>query len=410
MKILMLCSTFPYPPTRGGTQGRTFNLLKPIARSQSVTLITQRAEDVTEEDIEGLRSSVEELVVFPRPQTANEGTESKIRRQLKFWQQGTPPNVMFRYQPAMQRWIDAAVAARKFEAITCEHSVNEIYVRPEWRSRLQTVINVHSSIYRTCKNQLETGTSDRQWRDRLYLPMLRRYEKRTVRKFSHVVVTTDEDQQQMQEFAPQAEVTIIPNGVDLETFPYRQSDPGGHHLVFVGGLDYSVNIDAACFFALEVLPKLQEKYPDTTLTLVGSKPAPQVEALTERPGIKVTGRVPSIAEYLHRATVSVVPLRTGFGMKIKTLESMAAGTPVVGSDRGLEGIDVDSPGVPLRALRANQVEEYVAAIIRLFESAPLRQELSENGRSLIEQNYTWERLAQQYEVILLNTPNLKFRK
>ena len=73
MKILMLCSTFPYPPTRGGTQGRTFNLLKPIARSQSVTLVTQRAEDVTEEDIKGLRSGVEELVVFPNPQTANEG-------------------------------------------------------------------------------------------------------------------------------------------------------------------------------------------------------------------------------------------------------------------------------------------------------------------------------------------------
>jgi polysaccharide biosynthesis protein PslH len=396
MNVLMICATFPYPPTRGGTQGRTFNLLKTVTQSHAVTLITQRADDVSDEEIEQLSQYVQELVVFPRPSESRTGIMAKIQRFGQFFWGGTPPNVLFLYSQDIQKWIDEAVAAGKFDVITCEHSVNEIYVRPEWKKQLLTIIDIHSSVYRTCKNQLETKTSDSEIRDRIYLPLLRRYERQTVRKFSRVVVTTDEDQAQMKAFAPDADVLLIANGVDLETFPYRQTDPGGRNLVFVGGLDYFVNIDAACFFSTEVLPVLQQKYPDATLTLVGSKPAPEVQALAKRPGITVTGRVPSVAEYLHQATVAVIPLRTGFGMKFKTLESMAAGAPVVASDRGLEGIEVDSPNVPLRALRANTVREYVEAISRLFEDAQLRETLSRNGRELIEKEYTWEILGEQY--------------
>ena len=400
MKILMLSSTFPYPPTRGGTQGRTFHLLKSLAHKHSVTLVTQYSQDVTDEEIEALRSWVDELVIFPRPEAAETGIPAKLKRLFQFWQEGTPPNVKYLYSEAIQGWVNAAITAQKFDVLTCEHSVNEVYVKPEWRRQLWTVINIHSSITRTCKNQLETKTSENQWRDRFYLPLLSRYEEQMVRKFSSVVVTSDEDKQQIKSCVPAAEVAIIPNGVALEMFPYRAHDPGEHSLVFVGGLDYSVNVDAACFFALKVLPKLQVKYPDTTLTLVGANPTSEVLALGELPGVTVTGRVPSIAPYLHQATVSVVPLRTGFGMKIKTLESMAAGVPVVGSDRGLEGLDVDSPDVPLCALRANTVEEYGEAVSRLFEEAQLREELSRNGRSLIEKQYTWEQMGALYEQVL----------
>lgn len=397
MNVLMICVTFPYPPTRGGTQGRTFNLLKTITQSHDVTLLTQRSDDVTDEEVKGLRQYVKELVIFPRPKAVKEGIGAKLQRFGQFLLEGTPPNVLFIYSQEIQAWIDQAVAAGKFDVITCEHSVNEIYIRPEWKKQIRTIIDVHSSLYRTCKNQLETGTSDSEFRDRLYLPLLRRYEQQTIRKFSRVVVTTDEDQQQMKTFDSGADVLLVANGVDLETFPSRQSDPGGHNLAFVGGLDYFVNIDAACFFSLDVLPVLQKKYPDATLTLIGSKPSPEVQALAKQPGITVTGRVPSVAEYLHKATVAVIPLRTGFGMKFKTLESMAAGVPVVASDRGLEGIAVDGANVPLRALRANRVEEYVEAISRLFENAQLREMLSRNGRELIEQEYTWEILGKQYE-------------
>jgi glycosyltransferase involved in cell wall biosynthesis len=390
MNILMISSTFLYPPSKGGTQGRTFNLLKYLSKNHDITVIVQSNADVRDEEVDKLGKFVSELVVFPRPQDAKTGIIAKLQRLAQFLQTGTPPNVLFGYSQEMQNWIDRAVKSQKFSVITSEHSVNEIYIRSEWQRQIRTVIDVHSSLYQTGKSQLEIGVSSQKLRDRLYLPLLRRYEQKTVQKFSKIVVTTDDDQKQMREFAPKKEIYLIPNAVDLDLFPYRTEAPAGHNLVFIGGLDYWVNIDAACFLAREILPRIQTTYPDTTLTLVGANPSLEVQELTKLKGVIVTGRVPSMTTYLHQATMAVIPLRTGFEIYSKTLESMAAGVLVVASDRGLEGLTLAVNNVPLASLMANSIEQYCTAISSLFESAELREKLSRNARKLIEDNYTWQ--------------------
>ncbi|WP_017317347.1 glycosyltransferase family 4 protein [Mastigocladopsis repens] len=402
MNILMLSSTFPYPPTRGGTQVRTFNLLKYISQHHAITLVTQREPDVTNAEIEELRNYVAHLVIFNRPQdsTTSGGILKKIQRFTTFILQGIPPSVLNRYSDEMQIWVDNFVQAGKCDVITCEHSVNEIYVKPHFQKHLTTVVNVHSSVYGSCRNQLDTGISENRFRDKLYLPLLRRYEKRYCSKFSAIVVTTEEDRVQIQEFNPNSKIQVIPNGVDLVSFPNRTHDLGGQRLIFIGAMDNLANIDAVCFFSNEVLPEIQKLYPDTTFDIVGSRPAPEVLALKEKPGITVTGRVPSMVEYLHKATVCVVPMRTGFGIKNKTLEAMAAGVPVVASDRGLEGLAIDGANVPLRALRANQPTEYVTAIRQLFENPQLRAELSRNARQFVETEFTWDSAGKRYEEVL----------
>lgn len=403
MKILMLSSTFPYPPTQGGTQVRTFNLLKYLSANHSITMITQQSSDVTDTEVEALREWVEELVVFPQPQQSNleGGLFGKMQRFSTFLQQGTPPSLLNYYSQDVQQWVDEAVGLGTFEAITCEHSENEIYVRPEWQQQLRTVVNIHSSIYRTCRNYLETRTSDNQLRDQFNLPLLHRYEERYCAKFTNLVVTTPEDRRQIAAFEPEGKIAVIPNGVDLTLFPKRISDPGGHRIVFTGAMNERANVDAVRFFGLEVFPEIQQRYPTAKLELVGSRPRPEVLELAERPGITVTGYVPTMVDHLHKATICVVPMRIGFGIKNKTLEAMAAGTPVVASDRGLEGLAVDGAEVPLRAIRANEPTEYVYAISRLFEDRQLRKQLSENARSLIETKYTWERAGKLYEQVLM---------
>ncbi|MBW4508129.1 MAG: glycosyltransferase family 4 protein [Scytonematopsis contorta HA4267-MV1] len=402
MNILMLSSTFPYPATRGGTQVRTFNLLKYLRQNHTLTLLTQREPGVTEEEIEGLRDCVDELVVFERPPESASGLIKKIQRFSTFLFQGTPPSVLNRYSPEMQEWINKYVQAGKCDAITCEHSVNEIYIKPDFQKQIKTIVNVHSSVYGSCRNQIETGISENTLRDKINLPLLRRYEQNYCPKFSSIVVTTEEDKIQMQEFNPNCQISVIPNGVDLVSFPYRNSDPSGHRLIFIGAMDNLANMDAVCFFCNEVLPEIQKFYPDTTFDIVGSHPAPEVLALNERPGVNVTGRVPSMVEYLHQATVCVVAMRTGFGIKNKTLEAMAAGVPVIGTDRGLEGLSVDGANVTLKALRANTITEYVKAISQLFDNANLRAELSRNARLMVETEFTWESAGKRYEEVLMN--------
>ncbi|WP_068818439.1 glycosyltransferase family 4 protein [Phormidesmis priestleyi] len=402
MNILMLSATFPYPPTQGGTQVRTFNLLKYLSRHHQVTLAALTSPDMTDADLKALQEWVAELVVFDRPNhTASQrGFFAKIQRFSQFLRQGTPPSVLSSYSLEMQDWVDRAIQSNRYQVITCEHSVNEIYVRSEWQKRIRTVVNVHSSVYGTCQNQLQTQTSENQWRDRLNLPLLKRYEQRYCNKFSNIVVTTEDDRDQLNAFNPTAKFQVIANGVDFTEFPNRTTDPGGHSLIFIGAMDNLANIDAAKFLCLEILPELQKRYPNTTIALVGARPTLEVLRLGDRPNITVTGRVPAMADYLHRATVCVIPMRTGFGIKNKTLEAMAAGTPIVASDRGLEGLAVDGENSPLRALRANRVEDYVSAIARLFEDPLLRNQMSREARSFVETHYTWERAGQCYEQVL----------
>lgn len=402
MNILMLSVTFPYPPSRGGTQVRTFNLLKALHEKHKITLVTQRTEDVTDEQVKGLKQWVDELQVFPQPiNQSSGGLVGKGIRFARFALAGTPPNVMASYSPQMQAWIETQVATGRFDALTCEHCVNERYVTPEIQARVpRRIVNIHSSVYGTCQQQITTGTTDNPGRDRINLSLLKRYEIQYCGKFTDLVVTTPEDQQQMRELRPDRPVHIVTNGVDLELFPLRSRDPGGQHLAFIGAMDNLPNIDAATFLGREIFPKVRQQYPDATLSLVGSRPVPAVQALADLPGVTVTGRVPSMVDYLHQATVVVIPMRTGYGIKNKTLEALAAGAPVVASDRGLEGLTVDGADVPLRALRANGVADYVAEISRLFEDDALRSTLSHQGREMIENQFTWERAGDCYDQVL----------
>jgi polysaccharide biosynthesis protein PslH len=400
MQILMLSSTFPYPPSRGGTEVRTFNLLKHLSQTHAVTVVAQRHADVTDAEVEALRSYVKELLIFPLPPEPRSGKLAQLKRFAQCWLTQTPPNVLHRYCPEMQAWIDNAVESGTYDVLTCEHSVNEMYVRSPYKQKLTTVVDIHSSVYAWTRNHLEMGASANVKRDRLYLPLLKNYESRYCQKFSQIVVTTEDDRHEIAQLRPDLSIEVIPNGVDLDLFPYRQFDPCGYDLVFVGAMDASHNIDAARFFALEIFPAVRDRYPQSTFRIVGARPSPEVLELANQPQVIVTGKVPSMVDELHKATVCVVPLRTGFGIKNKTLEAMAAGTPVVGSDRALEGLNVDQPGMPLRALRANQVDDYVNAIAQLFEQATLRERLSQAGRLMMEQEFTWESAGARYEAAL----------
>jgi polysaccharide biosynthesis protein PslH len=413
MKILMLSAPFPYPPTRGGTEVRTFNLMDYLRQRHEITLVTQRQATVTDDEIHELERYVTRLEVFPPSRgNAGGGVLGKAKRFAEFLRDGCPSYVRSYEQPHMQALIDREVATGHYDAITCEHSINEIFVRPEWRDRLNTVIDVHSSVFASCRQQLENGAAINPLRERLNLPLLERYERRHCQKFSTIVATTPEDGIQMRAFSQHSRIHIIPNGVDLSLFPFRDPDSipeANHRLIFVGAMNTVANIDSAMFLAKEVFPLVRDRYPDATLSFVGTSPTPEVKALEAIAGVEVTGRVSSMVDYLHRSAACVLSMRIGYGIKNKTLEALAAGVPVVASDSGLEGLAVDGTPdgqpVPLAALRANTVPEYVAQISRVFEDADLRRSLAIHGRELIECSFTWERAGQAYEAALLEQPS-----
>jgi glycosyltransferase involved in cell wall biosynthesis len=209
--------------------------------------------------------------------------------------------------------------------------------------------------------------------------------------YQETVVVSDRDRDELARINPATSIRVIPNGVDTYSFKPRpvQRIPA---ILFVGNYEYAPNVDAALRLATEIFPQVQQLVPQARLWLVGNAPPAALSALAND-HIRVTGRVPDVRPYLARASAFVSPLRLGAGIKNKVLEALAMGCPVVGTQISLDGIAVQNGQ---DALVANGVA-MIDAIVRVLEDQSLRATLSTNGRKLIENRYSWDHVAQEYE-------------
>jgi glycosyltransferase involved in cell wall biosynthesis len=207
--------------------------------------------------------------------------------------------------------------------------------------------------------------------------------------FAHTVCSKREEME-LKSRVPGAKVATIPNGVDTVFFARPTVDLTWppKSIIFVGAMNYYPNIDAALWFARDVWPRLRSLFPECRLTLVGSDPAPAVLALRDTEGIEVTGTVEDIRPFYHSAGIALAPLRMGGGTRLKILEAMAAGIPVVSTAVGAEGLAVESGRNILIADERNP-ESWVRAILSLGESERQRTELVAWAKQLVRDHYDW---------------------
>ncbi len=188
---------------------------------------------------------------------------------------------------------------------------------------------------------------------------------------------------------------VVENGVPVAEFPESPPAggfvPGGRfRVLFVGSMDYYANVDAAGYFSREAWPAIRERVPGAVLTIVGRDPASEVRDLAALPGIEVTGTVPDGRRYYGEAFVALVPVRVAGGTRIKILEAMAAGVPVVATSRGAEGLEA-VPGV--HYLLAETGPEMADAVVELSRDALKAGSLAREGRELVRQRYDWAALG-----------------
>lgn len=218
---------------------------------------------------------------------------------------------------------------------------------------------------------------------------------------THTVVS-DREQQKLLGWCPSAHVNVIPNGVDTNFFSAShisdaqkntQSDLRKPSILYVGSMDYHANIDGVTWFAGEIWPEIAEKHPELEFVIVGRRPSGTVRALASQ-RIRVTGTVEDVRPFYASAVAVVVPLRVGSGTRLKILEAMAAGVPVVSTRLGAEGIDA----IPnLHLLLAENRAEMVAAINQMADPQS-RSQLVLAAREFVANRYDWtlvgERLYQ----------------
>jgi glycosyltransferase involved in cell wall biosynthesis len=188
-------------------------------------------------------------------------------------------------------------------------------------------------------------------------------------------------------------ISSVPTGVDL---PYFERPTGAaleHDLVFVGSMDWMPNIDGVRWFLDEVFPLIQAKKPGCRLAIVGRQPPASLVA-EQNAHIIVTGTVPDVRPFLWHAPVSIVPLRIGGGTRLKIFEAMAAGTAVVSTTIGAEGLPV-THGETIRI--ADSAPEFAAECIELLENREACDRLAANALHLLRAKFSWERVTDSFE-------------
>ena len=387
MRILFITDYLPYPPI-SGDRIRTYNLVRRIASQHEVWLAAPIIRTGSSDGLSHLKA------VCCGVETANLPQRHKSTRllaMLRYVLTGKPWEFEWLYCEELAAKIKHLVSIIDFDIVQIEHSRMAPYVEilpADMRSKLVLVFhNLASVQYERIARIAESyAESFRAW---LHGRFMRRWEPRYAERFDRCITMSKLDRDLLIKANPRLVADVVPNGVDTHLYreePFETSRPT---LLFIGSMDYPPCADAARYLCNRILPHLRRNLGQIDVWIVGRDPSPELTRLSGQ-GVHVTGFVTDVIPYYRRSTVCVVPLRAGGGTRVKILEAMALGRPVVTTPIGCEGLNVVNNQ---HLLVADTPEQFSECVIRLLRDPGLYKRITANARRLVEEQYDWDRLA-----------------
>ncbi len=374
-------------PIISGAHLRDFHLARQLARRTTLTYVgldsgTPPTPENTRLELQKLLSGAEVLFV---PRDPSYKAANIVRGLIG----PTPLNVLNFTSAAVMAEVERILNDRSFDAIQIE-SVHLIAYAKRIRQlcpRVRLICDWHNIESEILTRYAEQDSN----------PLRALYARRTAalsrgmeNQFLHLgdahTVCSERERDILLQRLPQARIEVVGNGVDVEYFASPTQDEVRRDLVFMGRMDYHANIDAAVFFAKKIWPLIRARQPELRLVIVGAQPAKEVLALRDLAGVTVTGTVEDVRPSYHTALAAVVPLRVGGGTRLKVLEAMAAGTPVISTTLGAEGLAV-TDGKDI--LIADTPEATADTVASLQANSAAWQSLVANARNLVQAQYDW---------------------
>ena len=233
-------------------------------------------------------------------------------------------------------------------------------------------------------NDLSIATNSKRYEQ------IRREEKSLHTKVDLFLACSETDRQIVEEInRSKIKGLVVPNGADTYHNQFMiQKDTSIKQILFCGSLDYQPNIDGIVWFYQDIWPFLQKMVPGIRLVVIGRNGnRPEYEELKKDESIDFIGEVLQVKEYYMQTSVSIVPLRSGSGTRLKILEAMCLGNPVVSTTIGAEGIECTN-GVNI--MLADEAEMFASAVAGLLMQTEKAELLRINARRLIDEKYSWE--------------------
>ena len=300
----------------------------------------------------------------------------------------TPLNVLNYTSANVMAELERLLARQSFDVIQIESMHLIAYARRirGLAPRTRLILDWHNIESEILRRYAENDSNPLRRGYALRTAALSRGVEDELLRLCHAhTVCSEREREVLRKRVAEARIEVVGNGVDCEYF--AASDGGGERgdVLYMGRMDYHANIDAALYFAQKIWPLVRARRPELRLVIVGAQPPKAIQDLRSH-NVVVTGTVEDVRPYYASALVSVVPLRVGGGTRLKVLEAMAAGTPVVSTTLGAEGLAVTAGK---EILIADAPESMAEAIAGLKAGAPEWQRLAANGRLLVQQQYDW---------------------
>lgn len=391
MRVLFVAGDCPFPPDSGGTL-RTYNLLKRVCEIHEITLVAPSKPGV---DLNtAFAGRLKQVVMVPTPPRTLTGTLCALASRL-------PYIVRAHENPAMDAAVEQALQDQAFDLIHCDN-ISAVPSIPA-DAPLPKVFNAHNIEAAIWERYLREER--RPWMTPVMssqLEKVRAYEAQLCHLFNACVAVSEQDRIQMRRYGFK-QTRIVANGVDLDYYE-PLSDPVEPHLTFVGSLDWRPNQDGLRWFLESIWPLIQAGAPRARMSVVGRRPPKWARQFCSRHGARLCADAPDVRPHLAEASVVVVPLRIGGGSRLKILEAMAAGKPVISTSIGAEGLNVRNDE---HILIADSPEDFAHITVRLLNDAGRREALGCAGRRLVEAQYGWDAIAAELDAAWKMTAALR---
>lgn len=384
MRVLFIPSRFPHD-LRRGDELRAYQHLRELTRRHAVTVLafaTGGAESAAQAQI---RSWCERVV------TVEHGLGAKLLRAVRALPGSVPLQVAMHDTRAFRAALTELLRTSRFDLVHVQVArMGEVV---PLLGGLPCVLDLVDALSLNMTRRAHHDAGPMRALAAFEAARLLPYERALCARVAAATVSSARDRAVLGDDL--SALHVVANGIDPDQFAFSAQVREPDRLVFSGNLGYFPNVDAAVWFAQEVLPLLRQRHSSIEIDLVGARPAAVLRRLARsQPGVRLIGAVADMPQYLSRAAVAVVPMRAGSGQQMKILEAMGCGTPVVATSLAAAGLDAVA-GRDL--LVADDARGFADAVSRLLDDRDLASQLARNARVLVERHYTWTHSAQAME-------------